>query len=85
VCQKIGKIIDTALGSEAAKRLLGLLQSSNRESFATLVENITSKLPALALDNICGDVPKFVSAVVKTRNVLTHMQGSKKLPLETAS
>jgi ApeA N-terminal domain 1/Apea-like HEPN len=85
MCQKIEKIIHTALGSEAAERLLGLLQSSNRESFATLVENITSKLPALALDNICGDVPKFVSAVVKTRNALTHMQGSKKLPLETAS
>ncbi len=85
MCQKIEKIIHAALGSEAAKRLLGLLRSSNRESFPKLVKNVTSKLPALALDKICGDVPSFVSAVAKARNALTHMQGSKKLPLEAAS
>jgi hypothetical protein len=85
VCKEIDEIIGDQLGKDAAERLLGLLRFSNRESFATLVENTTKKIPELALNCICGDVPKFISAVVKTRNVLTHMQGDKKLPLEVAS
>jgi hypothetical protein len=39
----------------------------------------------LALNQVCQDVPAFVSAVVRVRNVLTHMQGIKKMPIEVAS
>jgi hypothetical protein len=72
-------------GEDAAKRLIELLRSSNRESFANFVENMIKNIPQLALDHICKDLSDFVSAVVKTRNVLTHMQGGKKLPIERAS
>ncbi len=85
VCTAIGKIANGELGKDAAERLLTLIRSSNRESFATQVENITGKIPAIALNVICGDMAKFISMVVKTRNALTHMQGSKKLSLEMAS
>jgi hypothetical protein len=84
-CDAAAKAIKAHLGSNAADRLVQLLRSSNRQSFATFVKNITGKVPALALSEICGDVEQFVSFVVKTRNVLTHMQGNKKFSLEMAS
>jgi hypothetical protein len=84
-CDDAEKAIEAHLGSTAAEHLAKLLRSSNRQSFATFVKNITAKVPALALTAICGDVDKFVSLVVKTRNVLTHMQGNKNFPLEMAS
>jgi len=85
VCEEINKIIKYQLGEDAAKRMLELLRSSNRESFANFIQNMTGKLPELALNQVCQDVPAFVSAVVRVRNVLTHMQGIKKMPIEVAS
>ena len=74
-------------GSQPIKQSRNRLANlgDDRESFATLVENTTKKVPELALNSICRDKPEFISVVVKTRNVLTHMQGNKKLPLEVAS
>jgi ApeA N-terminal domain 1 len=85
VCTQINKIICDELGASAAKRLLELLRSSNREGFANFVKHMTDKLPEPALKAVCQDVPTFVSTVVSVRNVLTHMQGSKKMPFENAS
>jgi hypothetical protein len=84
-CQEVEKIFNDKLGEDAAKRLLELLRSSNRESFASFVENTIRKIPQLALNHICKDRPNFISAVVKTRNVLTHMEGNKQLPIDVAS
>ncbi|MCK1422622.1 MULTISPECIES: HEPN domain-containing protein [unclassified Bradyrhizobium] len=85
VCREVEKIFNNQLGEDAAKRLLQLLRSSNRESFANFVQNMIKDIPQLALDQICRDRSDFVSAVVKTRNVLTHMQDGKNLPIEVAS
>jgi ApeA N-terminal domain 1 len=85
VCKNISKIVDDQLGKDAAERLVNLIRSSNRESFGDLVTNTAKKVPQLALDALCGDMTKFVSAVVDARNVLTHLQGKKKLSLEAAS
>lgn len=84
-CQQVEEIFNEHLGGDAAKRLLELLRSSNRESFAGFIENTLKTIPQLALDHICGDRLGFTSAVVKARNVLTHMQGNKKMPIEVAS
>ncbi|WP_198164063.1 HEPN domain-containing protein, partial [Bradyrhizobium jicamae] len=84
-CREVEKIFNKQLGEDAAKRLLQLLRSSNRESFANFVQNMIKNIPQLALDHICKDQPNFISAVVKTRNVLTHMQDTKNLPIELAS
>jgi hypothetical protein len=83
-CLEVEKIFNSLLGEDAAKRLLELLRSNNRESFANFVENMIKNTPQLALDHICKDPSDFVSAVVDTRNVLTHMQGKKKLSIEVA-
>jgi hypothetical protein len=84
-CREVEKIFNNQLGEDAAKRLLELLCSSNRESFANFIKNMIKNIPQLALDHICKDLSDFVSAVVKARNVLTHLQGGKKLPIEVAS
>jgi hypothetical protein len=84
-CKQIDKILKGELGSDAAKRLLDLLRSSNRESFGDFVKNITLQLPELALNRICQNVPAFIPAVVSVRNVLTHMQGKKKMSIGAAS
>jgi hypothetical protein len=84
-CREVEEIFNNQLGEDAGKRLLQLLRSSNRESFANFVQNIIKGIPQLALDPICKDQSDFISAVVKTRNVLTHMQGVKNLPIEVAS
>jgi len=85
MCREVEQIIHRYLGAEPTLRLMQLLRSSNRESFGTFVENTLSSIPQVALDRICGDVPTFVSNVVRARNTLTHLQGSKKLPIESAS
>ena len=85
MCREVEQIIHRCLGAEPTVRLMQLLRSSNRESFGALVENSLSSMPPLALDKICGDVPAFVSNVVRARNTLTHLQGSKKLSIESAS
>jgi len=84
-CDAAAKVIEAHLGATAAVRLVQLLRSSNRQSFATFVKNIIAKMPLLALREICDDEKEFISSVVKTRNVLTHMEGSKKFSLEMAS
>jgi len=85
LCGDISKIIEGQLDKEAADRLINLMRSSNRESFGDLIKNTAKKVPQLALDAICGDLNRFVSVVVDVRNVLTHMQGKKKMSLEAAS
>jgi hypothetical protein len=85
MCGEVEEIIHGYLGASPTLRLMQLLRSSNRESFGTLVENTLSSMPPSALDKICGDIPTFVSNVVRARNTLTHLQGSKKLSIESAS
>jgi hypothetical protein len=36
------------------------------------------------LELICGDVSEFVRAIGNVRNVLTHMEGGKKMSIEKA-
>ena len=60
MCREVDKVIKEKLGDDAAKRMLQLISSSNRESFPVFVQNVTGKLPQLALDSICGDVSVFV-------------------------
>jgi hypothetical protein len=73
------------LWAEAASRLSHLLQSSKQKAFADLVRGVNAKIPPLAVQALCADVDKFVMAVVNARNVLTHMQGRRNLPIEKAS
>ena len=80
----IEKIIKEKLGDDAAKRMLQLISSSNRESFLDFVKNVTGKLPQPALNLICGDVSEFVRTIGNVRNVLTHMEGKKKMSIEKA-
>src|ERR1700738_5247499 len=82
--KEIEKIIKEKLGDDAAKRMLQLISSSNRESFLDFVKNVTGKLPQLALDLICGDVSEFVRTIGTVRNVLTHVEGQKKMSIEKA-
>ena len=46
---------------------------------------MAAKIPPLALKQICGNVEDFVTLVVRARNVLTHMQGTDKMPMEHAA
>jgi hypothetical protein len=84
-CDAARRVLEASLGAEAAKRLSQLLQSSNQKGFADLVREVITKIPARAVQVLCSDVDKFVTAVVNARNVLTHMQGRKNLPIEKAS
>ena len=83
--KEVEKIIKEKLGDAAAMRLVQLISSSNRESFPDFVKNVIRKLPQPALDRICGDVSEFVRTVGRVRNVLTHMEGTKQMPMETAA
>ena len=90
--EQFGKACDAAqtalegfLGAEAANRFSQLLRSSNRKAFSDLLRGVITKIPELAVQILCPDVDKFVAAVVKTRNVLTHMRGQKSFPIERAS
>ena len=85
MCKEVDALIKAKLGDEPANRMVQLISSSNRESFADFIKNVIGKLPQLALDQICGDVSQFVTTTVRVRNVLTHMEGTKKMPIETAS
>jgi hypothetical protein len=82
--KEIEKIIKERLGDDAAKRMLQLISNSNRESFPDFVKNVTEKLPQPALDLICGDVSQFARTIGNVRNVLTHMEGNKKMTIEEA-
>ncbi|MGB8413080.1 MAG: HEPN domain-containing protein [Candidatus Binatus sp.] len=84
-CGAARHALEASLGAEAATRLSHLLQSSNQKAFADLVRGVISKIPALAVQVLCSDVNDFVTALVDARNVLTHMQGRKNLPIEKAS
>jgi hypothetical protein len=84
VCKEINKLVTAELGEDAAERLIGLISSSNRDSFPTLSQNIIREIPKVALDKICGDLTQFVAATKNVRNVLTHMEGKKKMPLDMA-
>jgi hypothetical protein len=84
MCKEIEKLIKEKLGDDAARRMLQLISSSNRESFADFLKNVTGKLPRPALDLICGDISEFVTTTTKVRNMLTHMEGSKKMSIEKA-
>jgi hypothetical protein len=85
VCKEVKEIIKAELGEEAAKRLSELISSSNRESFADFIRNVLAKIPPLALNQICVNIEDFVTSVVRVRNVLTHMQGTDKMPMENAA
>jgi hypothetical protein len=85
MCHEVEGVIHRHLGAESSMRLTQLLRSSNRESFGAFIENTLGSIPPLALNKICGDIPVFVSNVVRARNTLTHLQGSKKLSIEDAS
>jgi len=56
MCKEVKKIIKAELGEEAAKRLLQLISSSNRESFADFIRNVIAKIPPLALNQICVNI-----------------------------
>lgn len=84
MCKDVKEIIKAELGEDAAKHMLQLISSSNRESFADFIKNVTAKIPTLALNPICGNIEDFVTTVVRVRNVLTHVQGTDKMPMEKA-
>lgn len=84
VRKEIKKLVTDEFGEDAAKRLIDLISSSNRDSFRDMLENTLGQVPQLALDKLCADLPNFISATVDVRNVLTHMQGKKKMPLDRA-
>ena len=50
-----------------------------------MVRAIIREIPQPAVQALCQDVDGFVTAVVRVRNVLTHMEGRKGLPIEKAS
>jgi hypothetical protein len=84
-CEAARVAFEAQLGTVAGKRLYDLVRSSNRKSFGDMVRAIISDMPRLAVQTLCPDVDVFVAAVVRARNVLTHMDGNKKLPIEKAS
>ena len=84
-CEAAGKIFEEEFGSkQVSERVMGLLQSSNKASFRDILIETMSGMDNLSISEICGDVPRFASIVVKTRNALAHMQGGKKFALEYA-
>jgi hypothetical protein len=84
-CKAARVALEAHLDAAAAKRLYDLGRSSNRKSFGDMVRAIIGEIPPLAVQVLCPDVDGFITAVVKVRNVLTHMEGKKKLPIENAS
>jgi ApeA N-terminal domain 1 len=84
-CKAAQEALENHLDASTAQRLYDLLRSSNRKSFGDMLREVISKIPPLAVQALCPDVDGFVTTVVKVRNVLTHMEGKKSLPIETAS
>jgi hypothetical protein len=84
-CKAAREALEKHLDASTAQRLYELARASNRKSFGDMVREVISKIPPPAVQALCPDVDGFVTTVVKVRNVLTHMEGKKSLPIETAS
>jgi hypothetical protein len=72
-CDEAADVLRKRLGDETAHRLKGMLKSSNRPSFRTLVAECLRTAPEQALSRISGDINSFARMVSKVRNTLTHM------------
>jgi hypothetical protein len=84
-CEAARVVLERHLDAVAAKRLYDLIRSSNRKSFGDMLRAILDEMPTPVVQALCPDIDEFVAAVVNVRNVLTHMEGRKKLPIEKAS
>ncbi|MGO9172197.1 MAG: HEPN domain-containing protein [Rhodomicrobium sp.] len=84
-CEAARIALEAHLTETAAKRLYDLLKSSNRKSFGDMVREVLKKIPPAAVQALCQNVDSFVTAVVRVRNVLTHMQSRSDLSIDKAS
>ncbi len=84
-CRDVRQILERTLGPAASERLTNLLRSSNKQSLADLIAATLAHLPSPVAAAICGDQATFIKTVVAVRNVLTHMQGNRKLSINRAS
>jgi|GEM_PF-4187667 len=84
-CKEASGIFQRRFGTEASNRIYALISSSNRKSFSDLIKDSLNNISPKIVAAVVGDADKFVSAIVKTRNVLTHMEGKKNYTLDEAS